>query len=339
MEFLRRGLADDTESVATAADAERLRKYISSHSRVSVPSSSEQPATRSSEESTFETKLRASLAGEETALSEVDLSGFIADAMNLFLEACARTHALDPDAVRFSFCIGLVRTMMDQSKTHSRVPEGDLACVTISYPIAATHTMLRVDLRDARDSFDRVYRICKALDETLPWKRPDTFFIENTEGRKISTTRWAARCAIPFAFGFSRILPEDKLDFAARSLSKGEDKSVTYALNFLLSHSVNDKLPDNVLKPCVSAETLRKILVNIPLPLSVCRGLAYHFDSGTGYEDSSTKHFVDRVRAHRGVIPTCRGSILRGFARSQLDLELDALEPHIQHSHDCVAKD
>lgn len=349
MEFLRRGLSDDTESVATAADAARLRKYISRNARVTAePTGTDQQALETQEVSSthgstpgvsgpsFESMLRAALMGGEGDPKEADVTGFVSDALLSFLEACARTHALDPDAVRFSFCIGLIRTMVDQSKMSSQIREGDLASRTITYPVAATHVMLRVDLRDAKDSFDRVYRLCKALDESLPWKRPHTFTIEHADSRGIHSTRWAARCAIPFAFGFSKVLPDDKLDFASRSLAKGEDKSVTYALNFLLSHSVNENIIENTLKPTVNAEMLRTILARIPLPIAVCRGLGYHFDSGKGYEMVSTKHFVDRVRAHRGVIPTCKGSVLRGFARSQLDIELDDIEPDIQHPHDCI---
>jgi hypothetical protein len=279
------------------------------------------------------------------AAEAFDERDIIAKSVVSFLEAYARLHSLEPERVFFSFIVGFAEKVAQVNSQYDRdLYLGDLAPLVASYAVLAANIMLRTDLTEYSDSFDRVYALCRTLDKYLRCRSPEVIKMSGAAGDFVSS-RLAARCAIPFAFGYMRMLRDDKLEFTLRALLRQEDKSVTHTLSFLdiaggddteASKESRAEREDGDMRPRLTAQRLKRYLSKTPLPYAMLQGIGYHCEDSDGYDKKPMEGFAQRVLNHQGAIPPAKGSILRAYVRSTLDIEGDTLEPTIQHVHDCV---
>jgi hypothetical protein len=187
-------------------------------------------------------------------------------------------------------------------------------------------------------------------------------------------TRLAARTAIPFAFGLRNLVPNDKLDFILRSIDKGELKTVRYSLAFALSGSGKEEdeededgeeddeddgddeednqktqegsvtkkaAPQAVLRDELTEVVFVDILKRIPPThtFNLLHAFGFHNAAGVPYGANSDPSLRSKIMSGEPCIPPCRGSVLRAYARSVLDINVDAHEPEIQTIADCVPVD
>jgi hypothetical protein len=186
---------------------------------------------------------------QRTALGEVALSlcravdrigpahsEVVADAVRLFLTRYAASEKLPLARVLYGFVLRLAM-QLDQWRAEemadTRSPAAGLAPPSLgtlalelgAYPALAFNLMDGSSEEDG-DPLAKAAELARWLDEALP--APESPRVEG-----LGCSRAAACCAVPFALGFSSVLPDDRLDFVVRAVLAGELKAVRYSLNFL----------------------------------------------------------------------------------------------------------
>lgn len=325
-------MRDDASSVATARDGEHLRSYAPAAPAppAAAPTAPAPPVaapTPPEPKPTFLAKVNAKLP------KPLDENEVIANSIVKFLEANAQLHSLDPEQVYYSFLVGFVEHVARINTDHDDLFMGDLAPLLASYQIMASHVMSQTDLRGINESFERILVLCRALDAKLRFREPVMIEMTGTAGSFVAS-RLAARCAIPFTFGYARMLRDDKLEFTLRALLRREDKVVTHVLSYLRDE---EDLGDE-LRPRLTAAALTAHLRRCPLPAAALHGIGYHSEDGAHYETAPQEDYVQRVKYHMGAVPPARGSILRAYVRATHGIRGDDLEPDMQHMHDCVLR-
>lgn len=182
------------------------------------------------------------------ALREVgELNEAAAEALVMFFRAFASTYGVPVRRAMYSFVLYVVNEL-DQwysdegagskdkaSSTLSSSRLGDVARQLAAYPVMAHYLMAsgRGGAIADMDPLRRIPALCALLDERLVTRESK----QEWAGREIESlrcTRLAARCAVPFAFGLKRLIPNEQLDFIMRNVVNGELKSVRYALTYVL---------------------------------------------------------------------------------------------------------
>jgi hypothetical protein len=376
----------------------------------------------------------AGVAGRQEAISEAHKGAFThacaargsinecaAEAIALFLQAFATQIGAPVKRVYFSFVLALVKRLELFRASSSSYLLGDMARNFMAFPILAYTIMSSAAMHP--NPLTRVAELCALLNDKLPSEAPLHTW-EGTE-MKLVTTRMNARCAIPFAFGLNRLIPNKRLDFVIKAIVNGELKSVRYFLSYVLpkesdgptaveesdsdssSGSDSDSSseagaglretaagagagagagPDELAAGAGLRETaaeaeaevgLRETAAGVgpgeaaaPLadepraPLVVSRlpihmrafltqrefraivermppSHIFEFLNSFGMHDPPYR-FVpdvdarDVIMKEQAYIPPCRGSVLRAYCRSVLDVDVDQQEPEIQTFSDCV---
>jgi hypothetical protein len=86
----------------------------------------------------------------------------------------------------------------------------------------------------------------------------------------------------------------------------------------------------------LSKSELRAILERIPADsvFDFLKGFGLHNSHQTSQTPTSAVR--ELILQERPFVPPCKGSVLRAYCRSILDISIDTLEPEIQTFSDCV---
>lgn len=354
----------------------------------------------------------AGVAGRQEPISEAHKGAFThacaargsinecaAEAIALFLQAFATQIGAPVKRVYFSFVLALVKRLELFRASSSSYLLGDMARNFMAFPILAYTVMSSAAMHP--NPLTRVAELCALLNDKLPSEAP----LHTWEGTevKLVTTRMNARCAIPFAFGLNRLIPNKRLDFVIKAIVNGELKSVRYFLSYVLpkesdgpaaveesdsdsgSSSGSDSDSSSgggghreaaggghreaagdghresagaEAEDGVGAAASRSFpLVVSRLPIHMRAFLTqrefraivermppshiFEFLNSFGMHDPPYR-FVpdvdarDVIMKEQAYIPPCRGSVLRAYCRSVLDVDVDQQEPEIQTFSDCV---
>lgn len=163
----------------------------------------------------------------------------VAEAIALFLQAFATQIGSPVKRVYFSFVLALVKRLETFRASTSSYMLGDMARTFMAFPILA-YTIMNSTPMNA-NPIVRVGDLCALLNEKLPSEYPMHTW-EGTE-MKLTATRINARCAIPFAFGLNRLIPNKRLDFVIKAIVNGELKSVRYFLSYVLPKESDEPGP------------------------------------------------------------------------------------------------
>jgi hypothetical protein len=340
-----------------------------------------------------------------------------AEAVAMFLQAFATQIGAPAKRVYFSFVLATIRRMETFRGTAEGAASlylGDMARSFMAFPLLAYTVMSNAPIHT--NPMIRVLELCDLLSEKLPSQAA----VETWEGTemKLATTRMNARCAIPFAFGMNRLIPNSRLDFVIKSIVNGELKSVRYFLSYVLpteteqfkahadsssesssdssSESSSDSdhedggaagagasaaagdheaaaagdheaggaagagassaagdheaggaagagaslrrvanLPPIHMRPFLSSREFKAIIERIPpyLIFEFLHSFGMHNPPYRFVPDPEARDVIMKEQAY---IPPCRGSVLRAYCRSVLDVNVDNEEPDIQTFSDCI---
>lgn len=358
-------LADDARSVATSAtsETERMRKRNMARRRMdgheehkaspdpyyggededhaSVTSSwtartamsADNRKTFAPETIAFENALCEKLPSNTT------VRAFVADAMVEFIARVAERADVNFEALLFYFSNALLFRIRDAGKGGSlaRVPFGDVVRKTLSYPVGAAYVMNRSEpLTAGGDMADEIADLASLLDRDMPVRAHADESI-TFAGRSLS--RLALRCAIPYRFGLTTMIPNKMLNFLCAEFERGEVKTVGIALNEFRDRieSMTDVATQYSMQALMEVSTFKEFMMKLPTLIQVAIGLGLHSDSGTGYQvDVPLSAVKAAVRKREEVVPSAKGSILRAFAREKYGIEVDEREPRVRRVQDCV---
>lgn len=277
------------------------------------------------------------------------------EAVAMFLDAVSSRYGAQASNLRYCFAVAMFNEIAN-AKTNNRA-RGELARQLMMYPVMAFHHMNKVTMD--MEPMKRVQQLIEVLDESLPVASPPRHF-SGKEG-SITGSLIAARCAIPFAFGLAKLVPADRLDFVMKAIINGEMKSVRYFMSYIMEQDdtfdaergaaaagngaaaagegdgddeVRPSQP-KLMKPELTSDELKAIVARIPAShaFTLLHALGFHEPPYDAHTDPALQR---RISQYEPIIPPCRGSILRAYARSVADLNVDNDEPEIQTFSDCV---
>lgn len=342
MDYLRDGIDDDGKSVVTIS-----RSVASAVGRARAVDGGDGSSGRRGYE-TYTFALASFGSGNQIA----------AEAVTMFLDAVSSRYGAQASNLRYCFAVAMFNEIAN-AKTNNRA-RGELARQLMMYPVMAFHHMNKVTMD--MEPMKRVQQLIEVLDENLPVAAPPRHF-SGKEG-SITGSLIAARCAIPFAFGLAKLVPADRLDFVMKAIINGEMKSVRYFMSYIMEQddtfdaergaaaaagsgaAAADEGDGNgdgevrpsqpkLMKPELTAEELKAIVARIPAShaFTLLHALGFHEPPYDAHTDPALQR---RISQYEPIIPPCRGSILRAYARSVADLNVDNDEPEIQTFSDCV---
>jgi hypothetical protein len=296
-----------------------------------------------------------------------------------FLASFASEIGVSARRVFYSFVLAFVHRI-ETFKGTGEFMLGDTARSFMVFPLVAYSLMNPLPMHP--NPIQRVVDLCTFLNTRMP-SREEVHTWQGSE-LELKTTRMNARCAIPFAFGLNKMIPNEKLDFVVKALVNGEAKSVRYFLAFVSKdHDEEDGSESEsgdggggaesedggggaeagagagagagggvagggdrgssesqrqtvYMRPFLSKSELRAILERIPADsvFDFLKGFGLHNSHQTSQTPTSAVR--ELILQERPFVPPCKGSVLRAYCRSILDISIDTLEPEIQTFSDCV---
>lgn len=337
MDYLRDGIDDDGKSVVTI-----------SHSVASAVGRTGTRATGGSAAgSGFGSAAPPPTASYDAYTYALAATGppniVAAQAVSMFLDAVSSRYGAQAANLRYCFAVAMFHEIAN-AKTQRRA-KGELARQLMMYPVVAFHHMNKVAMEV--DPMKRVQQLIDVLDEQIPVAAPPRHF-SGKEG-SVTGSLIAARCAVPFAFGLAKLVPAERLDFVMKAIVNGEMKSVRYFMSYIMEQDdafeakgeaeaeANPAPPaqPRQMKPELTSKELEAIIARIPPThaFTLLHALGFHEPPYDAHTDPTLQR---RIAQYEPIIPPCRGSILRAYARSVADLNVDNEEPEIQTFSDCV---
>ena len=295
-----------------------------------------------------------------------DIHTDVCKAIAMFVKTSAVQCGAPEGKAYYCFVLKLVQVLHSwASKAKADASLGDVARQLGAYPCLAYNILSSQTLHD--DPVRRIVDLVNTLDGQLPCTDRKVSIAGRTE-----CTRLAARAGIPFAFGLRDLIPNTRLDFLLKNIDRGELKAVRYSLAFVMKGKGTEEEEDEddedededeetaagggagaavkaekaveakpvLLRDEMSEAVFMSILDRTPrthtFELLHAFGLHYPGSESPPYQTISDPGLRDKILKGEPVIPPCRGSVLRAYVRSVLDVNVDTYEPDIQTVSDCV---
>lgn len=321
MNHLRRKATDDDDqfSVATVEDIEDVQSFLSKSKR-----RRKEPEHKRDEE--YETKtMRA--------------------ALERYINTCAKMHDVDSHSFNFFFLVGylehVVRSLQPILPKGAIMHLGEAAASLISFPVAAAYQLMSMTSPSHLSLVEQITHVAVKLDQAL-YLHDKSITLRGDQ----RVSAWAFRCAVPFVFGFTHVLPERQVKIVGKLVRANNEKELQTAVAYIYNHIVyrdedDDRDPSPTLRPFVTNAQLHEALQHIsPDMIADMFQLAkLHIPSGEGYEvaeKSDPKRCVERNEPFF-IPPT--GSIVRAYIRGSgqgTSYPDDDQEPDVHSMEDVV---